>query len=128
MVSIFYIISGYALSYKPVKLMRSKSWKDLLHTLSSATFRRAIRLYLPCFVSTLFIVFLVRVGAYDATRAIAYDQNRLTEVRETHLTRFESLWHQLTDWAHMMWIFVHPWSFGTKDTNIEIDSHLWTIP
>ena len=128
MVSIFYVVSGYALSYKPVKLMRNKSWKDLLHTLSSATFRRAIRLYLPCFVSTLMIVLLVRLGAYDATRDIAYDEKRLNQVREFHLARYESLWHQLTDWAHMMWIYVHPWSFGTKDTDIDIDKHLWTIP
>ncbi|KAI5244802.1 hypothetical protein E4T42_07056 [Aureobasidium subglaciale] len=128
MVSIFYVVSGYALSYKPVKLMRNKSWKDLLHTLSSATFRRAIRLYLPCFVSTLMIVLLVRLGAYDATRSIAYDEKRLTQVREFHLVRYKSLWQQLTDWAHMMWIFVHPWSFGTKDTDIDIDKHLWTIP
>ncbi|KAI4745169.1 hypothetical protein E4T50_04465 [Aureobasidium sp. EXF-12298] len=128
MVSIFYVVSGYALSYKPVKLMRKKSWKDLLHTLSSATFRRAIRLYLPCFISTLMIVLLVRLGAYDATRDIAYDEKRLNQVREFHLARYESLWHQLTDWAHMMWIFVHPWSFGTKDTDIDIDKHLWTIP
>jgi peptidoglycan/LPS O-acetylase OafA/YrhL len=128
MVSIFYVVSGYALSYKPVKLMRNKSWKDLLHTLSSATFRRALRLYLPCFVSTLMIVLLVRLGAYDATRDIAYDETRLNQVREFHLARYESLWQQLTDWAHMMWIFVHPWSFGTKDTDIDIDKHLWTIP
>ncbi|KAG9699474.1 hypothetical protein KCU95_g647, partial [Aureobasidium melanogenum] len=128
MVSIFYVVSGYALSYKPVKLMRNKSWKDLLHTLSSATFRRAIRLYLPCFVSTLMIVLLVRLGAYDATRDIAYDERRLNQVREFHLARYESLWHQMTDWAKMMWIFVHPWSFGTKDTDIDIDKHLWTIP
>ncbi|KAG9671125.1 hypothetical protein KCU99_g8318, partial [Aureobasidium melanogenum] len=128
MVSIFYVVSGYALSYKPVKLMRNKSWKDLLHTLSSATFRRAIRLYLPCFASTLMIVLLVRLGAYDATRDIAYDERRLNQVREFHLARYKSLWHQMTDWAKMMWIFVHPWSFGTKDTDIDIDKHLWTIP
>ncbi|KAG9793873.1 hypothetical protein KCU95_g4653, partial [Aureobasidium melanogenum] len=128
MVSIFYVVSGYALSYKPVKLMRNKSWKGLLHTLSSATFRRAIRLYLPCFVSTLMIILLVRLGAYDATRGIAYDERRLNQVREFHLPRYKSLWHQMTDWAKMMWIFVHPWSFGTKDTDIDIDKHLWTIP
>jgi hypothetical protein len=128
MVAIFYVVSGYALSYKPVKLMRNKSWKDLLHTLSSAAYRRAVRLYLPCFVSTLLIILMVRVGVYEITRDIANDQNRLTRIREPHLPRFESLWHQLTDWANMMWIFVHPWSFGTKDTDIDIDKHLWTIP
>ncbi|CAD0081628.1 unnamed protein product [Aureobasidium vineae] len=105
MVSIFYVVSGYALSYKPVKLMRNKSWKDLLHTLSSATFRRAVRLYLPCFASTLMILVLVRLGAYDATRGIAYDERRLDQVREFHMPRYRSLWHQITDWAKMIMEF-----------------------
>lgn len=28
----------------------------------------------------------------------------------------------------MNWIFVNPWSLGTKDTDIDIDKHLRTIP
>lgn len=128
MVAIFFVVSGYALSYKPVKLMRSKSWKELLHTLSSSVFRRAIRLYIPCVVSTLLIVFLVRIGAYELTREIATDEQRLPDARETHQKRFDTLYEQLKDWANMMWIFMHPWSFGTKDTDISIDRHLWTIP
>lgn len=127
MVAIFYVVSGYALSYKPVRLMRSRNWKELLHTLSSSVFRRAIRLYIPCIVSTLMIVFLVRIGVYEWTRGIAYDDKRLTNVRETHLHRFDTLSEQLADWAHKMWIFIHPWSFGTKDTDIDIDRHLWTV-
>src|SRR6266480_5776019 len=46
-VAIFFTISGYALSYKPLKLERAKSWEKLNHTLSSSVFRRALRLYLP---------------------------------------------------------------------------------
>ncbi|THZ80484.1 hypothetical protein D6C84_07418 [Aureobasidium pullulans] len=103
MVSIFYVVSDYALSYKSAKLVENKSWKELLHTLSSAAFRRAIRLYLPCFVSTLLPM---RLGAYDATHGITYER-RLN---------------------HMNWIFVNPWSLGTKDTDIDIDKHLRTIP
>ncbi|KAL1297989.1 hypothetical protein AAFC00_006496 [Neodothiora populina] len=128
MVAIFYVVSGFALSYKPVRLMRNRNWPELMHTISSSIFRRAIRLYLPCFVSTLFIVFLVRVGIYELTRDIANDWHRLPNVRETHLKRFDTLGEQMADWCKKMWIFVHPWSFGTKDTEIDIDRHLWTIP
>lgn len=128
MVAIFYVVSGYALSYKPVRQMRNHDWAGLLNTLSSSTFRRAIRLFLPCILSTLLIVLLVRLRTYDATRAIANDPSRLNEVRESHLKHYDTLAEQLHDWAHKMWIFIHPWSFGTKDTDIDIDHHLWTIP
>ncbi|GAB7354011.1 hypothetical protein MBLNU459_g4601t1 [Dothideomycetes sp. NU459] len=128
MVAIFYVVSGYALSYKPVRQMRSRDWKGLMHTISSSILRRAIRLYLPCVVSTLMIVLLVRLGVYEWTREIAEDWQRLDHVRETHLQHFDTTAEQLRDWASKMWIFVHPWSFGTKDTDIDIDRHLWTIP
>lgn len=128
MVAIFYVVSGYALSYKPVRQMRSHDWSGLQQTLASSIFRRAIRLYLPCILSTLLIVLLVRLGVYETTREIANDAARLTHVRETHLHHFDTTGEQLSDWAGKMWTFVHPWSFGTKDTEIDIDRHLWTIP
>lgn len=128
MVAIFYVVSGFALSYKPVRQMRGHKWSDLLHTISSSIFRRALRLYLPCIISTLLIVFLVRMGIYELTRDIANDWKRLPNVRETHLHHFDTTSEQLNDWAHKMWTFIHPWSFGTKDTDIDIDRHLWTIP
>lgn len=128
MVAIFYVVSGYALSYKPVRLMRNRQWTDLTHTISSSIFRRALRLYLPCIASTLLIVLLVRLGVYELTRDIANDWQRLPNVRETHLYHADTTWEQLCDWGHKMWTFIHPWSFGTKDTDIDIDRHLWTIP
>jgi len=126
-VSIFYVVSGFALSYKPVKLMRSHAWTELTHNLSSSVFRRGLRLYLPVVASTLFIIFLVRVGAYEMTQQIANDPKKLPYHREWHTRRERTLWIQLRVWAQKMWDFIHPWSFGTGDTLNNIDGHTWSI-
>lgn len=97
MVAIFFVVSGYALSYKPVRLMRSKNWKELMHTISSSVFRRAIRLFLPCICSTLLMLFVVRLGGYEWTRKIANNSTRLNYTQEIHYRRFKTLWEQLAD-------------------------------
>ncbi len=47
MVSIFFVLSGFVLSYKPLKLLR-KNDPSFLDCLASSGFRRTPRLFLPC--------------------------------------------------------------------------------
>lgn len=47
MVAIFFILSGYVLSYKPLQLARTSDSSALYKNLSSAAFRRTPRLFLP---------------------------------------------------------------------------------
>jgi hypothetical protein len=106
MVCVFFVISGYALSLKPLKQMRSCSWDGFSGTVSSMTFRRAIRLFLPTAASTLMIVFLLRIGAYENTREFARDRQYMKNVAETHPPRHETLTEDLWEWAHQMWQFL----------------------
>jgi hypothetical protein len=57
MVAIFFVISGYVLSYRSLKLAREGKQVELLDSLASSVFRRWLRLHLPVIVST-FIAFL----------------------------------------------------------------------
>ena len=57
MVAIFFVISGYVLSYRSLKLAREGKPAELLDSLASSVFRRWLRLHLPVIVST-FIAFL----------------------------------------------------------------------
>lgn len=123
MVAIFFVLSGYALSYKSVKQIRKQETQPLLEGLASSVFRRWMRLFLPCFVSTLMIVLLLRLGAYDWTRGIAYDQARLTFHRERHADRYETLGKQMWAWASAFFAFANP--FTARD--MPMDPHLWTI-
>lgn len=124
MVSIFFVLSGYALSYKPVKQIRKGDIQPMLEGLASSVFRRWLRLYLPCFFSTLMIVVLLRVSAYDWTRKTAFDDKILTAHHEVHAQRFETLSKQMAIWGSAFWAFANPF----MRTPIYIDGHLWTIP
>jgi peptidoglycan/LPS O-acetylase OafA/YrhL len=128
MVSLFFVLSGYALSYKPVKQMRNGEYDALFSGLSSSVFRRAIRLYLPCVASTLMIVVLLRLGFYDNTRELANDSTRLTGQRERHAWRYDTVIEQVWIWLRSFWDFINPFASAGIGKGIYIDSHLWTIP
>lgn len=59
-VCLFFAISGYVLSYRLLKLARQQRYDQLLTSLSSAIFRRAIRLYTPVLAETLILMLLCR--------------------------------------------------------------------
>lgn len=128
MVAIFFIISGYALSLKPVKLARAQKWTDFTTTMSSFVFRRAIRLFLPTAISTLMIVALLRLGAYEWNRDFSQDPTYHTNVQETAPPRLETLSEQLWDWQKAMFGFIHVWGWERYGGSTYYDVHLWTIP
>ncbi|KEQ92807.1 hypothetical protein AUEXF2481DRAFT_360792 [Aureobasidium subglaciale EXF-2481] len=123
MVSIFFVLSGYALSYKPVQQIKKGDVEALGKGLASAVLRRGFRLYMPCLVSTLCIVVLVRLGCYDKTRELASDEIRLTGHREKHAWRYETFGEQMLVWSSAFAGFVNPFS----GEGINVDTHLWTI-
>ncbi|EAA32390.1 hypothetical protein GE21DRAFT_7439 [Neurospora crassa] len=144
MVCIFFVISGYAISLKPLKLIHSgacssssssttahsdeRNYSKLFETLSSLVFRRGLRLFLPPAISTFLIVLLLRLGAYEWNREFASDENFLRNVQEIHYERFESATEQFVDWGYAMLNFVHLWDWDAFAGSTGIDVHLWTIP
>lgn len=129
MVSIFFVVSGYALSYKPVKLMRSKSWQSLSQSLASSIFRRAIRLFLPCILSTFLISLMIWSGLYDWGADFAKARGHYNPKHDIDIPRFDSLAAQILFWARETSTkLINPWSFAAKSTEVTIDGHLWTIP
>lgn len=128
MVAVFFIISGYALSLKPIKLARAQKWTDFNTTMSSFVLRRFIRLFLPTAISTLLIVFLLRIGAYEWNREFSLDPTYHSNVQETAPPRFETLSEQLWDWQINMFNFIHVWGWERYGGSTYYDVHLWTIP
>ncbi|KAF2150245.1 hypothetical protein K461DRAFT_245669, partial [Myriangium duriaei CBS 260.36] len=109
MVAIFFIVSGYSLSIKPLSLMRKSSdtRAQLFSSLASAIFRRPIRLLLPCIVST-FIYFhgwVLEPTPYIESSFLA----------------------QMKDWVLSLNRFL---DFFTHDQypRSSYDRHTWTIP
>lgn len=106
-VCLFFVISGYALSYRPLKFARSRSVTEFSNTVSSLVFRRALRLYLPTIISTFMIVCLLRLGVYEWTREFANDRKYIKNIIEHHPKRMESSYNQWMDWLWHMFKFVH---------------------
>lgn len=125
MVAIFFVISGYVLSCKPLKQMRNHDYDGLMSTLTSSVFRRALRLFLPCFVSTFIVVCLVQLGIYKLTEDFA---NEMRMVHEDHAYMAPNIWLQIWDWIHKMLDFINVFDWSLYSGSIDLDRHLWTIP
>ena len=92
MVHIFFVISGFVLSYKPIKSIHARDMDKCFSTLSSSTFRRAFRLFGPCVVSTFIIMCLAKMG--------------------WHKVKYPTWGEQFADWRHTIFHQVTwPWAW-----------------
>ncbi|KAI0179304.1 acyltransferase [Hypoxylon sp. FL1284] len=128
MVCIFFVISGYALSLKPLKQARNRSFDGFSQTMTSFIFRRFFRLYLPPFISTFGVLILLRLGIYEMTRDFASDRQYVHNVIEHHPVLEETTRAQLWHWMREMYDFVHIWGWEKFGGATGYDVHLWTIP
>jgi peptidoglycan/LPS O-acetylase OafA/YrhL len=121
MVSVFFVISGYALSYKAIRLMHSNQYANLLDALASSTFRRAMRLFFPITISTFISMLVCRAGWY---RQDPLRHNVIPQIDQ------RGFYSQLHDWwAHVLLVsnpFVNV--DGRTLYSPPYDGHLWTIP
>lgn len=128
MVAVFFIISGYALSLKPLKLARAQKWADFTTTMASFVFRRALRLFLPTAISTFMIVCLLQLGAYDWNREWSQDRTYHWNVQETTPDLKDGWIAQIRDWIWNMFWFLHIFGWEKYGGSTYYDVHLWTIP
>lgn len=108
MVHIFFVISGFVLSYKPLKSIRAKDLEKCYTTLASSTFRRPFRLFGPCVVSTAIVGVLIQMGYLYKPLPSSYNQ---------FWAWVDAVFHSITwPWA---------WDFDLRPA---FDIHLWSIP
>ncbi|KAK1968047.1 acyltransferase [Colletotrichum sublineola] len=107
MVHIFFVISGFVLSLKSLKLARKHDYDGLHRTLSSSVFRRGFRLFLPTTASTFIIMVMIRLGWTGSP--------------------LPTLWEQLVDWKNAVWRITFSWQWDITQY-LPYDTHLWTIP
>ena len=110
-VCVFFVISGYALCYRPLKLARNNNLGDFSSTMGSLVFRRWFRLFIPPMISTLMILCLARMGAYELTREFATDPAYHRNVMEQHMERWDDGYAQFWDWLWNMFGFIHVWDW-----------------
>lgn len=117
MVDVFFIISGYVLTRKMLRLMREDKHLDLLQCLASSTFRRYMRLFLSACFGSFICMVLVSLN--------------LVSHPEAH--RMDSIFAQFGDWIADTVHFTNPfadvagyWYSGV--VNSRYHYFLWTIP
>ncbi|KAI4142314.1 MAG: hypothetical protein LQ340_007384 [Diploschistes diacapsis] len=110
-VSVFYVISGYVLSTKPLSLIQAGDHVKLGDNLGSALFRRWLRLYIPFICTTfLFLTCWHALGIWSA--ASKPEPNYGAEV-----------WKWYTEFKNFSFVFRtggEPW--------FSYNVHLWSIP
>ncbi len=121
-VTLFYVISGYALSYKPLKLARSRRFTDAYAAISSSAFRRWPRLFLMPIVVT----FVSAVMAYFhvfGTHGWSYGlHGRSPPIKESFAA-------QMAHWLPSVMHLTDPFSQNLRRGQGYVYDHfLWTLP
>ncbi|PMD42204.1 hypothetical protein L207DRAFT_527140 [Hyaloscypha variabilis F] len=110
-VAIFFVISGYVLSVKPLALIHAGEWTKLNDNLASAVFRRWPRLYLPI-IGTTFVFLTLHHALGFYTPAVKWESNYR-----------DGLWMWYAELKNFTYVFNsggEPW--------FTYNPHLWTIP
>lgn len=122
-ISIFFVISGFALSYKA--LQKSQDLAAGTAAVSSALIRRPFRLYGPPIFATFITMLAIQLGAYENGRLVLENSKWVTVISEVHHTRFDTFGLQLKDWLYQVWRMLNIFWWG--DLHNPYDVHLWTI-
>lgn len=113
MVSIFFVLSGFVLSWSALGYMRQGKEDKILRNTSSAIFRRWMRLYVPCFIVTIFNVVQYRLHIIELT-----------------VQRKATIFGQMIDWARACVEFSNPFKLerNNYDSIHQYNWTMWTIP
>jgi peptidoglycan/LPS O-acetylase OafA/YrhL len=108
-VSVFFVISGYVLSFRQVKMIRTEAWDKLLETQFSSILRRGFRLFVPCMVgiTTMQIWYYAGWRSEPEEWAAKFSGGFIADV-----------------WQHFI-ILLEPFNFQEQRVYLH---QLWTIP
>lgn len=126
MVAIFFVLSGYVLSYKPLKTIRSRSFDQTFTVLASGTFRRAFRLYIPAITGILCVFVAVRLGLYNYSHSVIKEGHTILGTNEQHPRVYKSFSKQTDDLWVTLATLMNPFDYALYYNYY--NPHLWTIP
>ena len=70
MVNLFFVISGYVLSCRPLRLLHSEDYQKMYEGIASSLFRRTFRLLLPTMAAIMLVAALTQLRAFEPARLI----------------------------------------------------------
>ncbi|KIW08536.1 uncharacterized protein PV09_00504 [Verruconis gallopava] len=110
-VAIFFVISGYVLTLKPLKLVHNGEFEKLSDNLGSALFRRWLRLYIPVAATT--FLFMTAVYIHPNLQTNLKPERRY----------IDEVWKWYDDFKQFSFVYKQggvPWML--------YNFHAWTIP
>ena len=110
-VAVLFVISGYALASKPLRLIQSRDQRGLADHLASAIFRRWLRLYIPFVCTTFIFMSLCHV----------------LNVRNPGFQPLESWAEDVQAWSSEFRRFSFVFDEG-RSPWFSYNDHLWSIP
>ncbi|CAG8957529.1 hypothetical protein HYFRA_00010395 [Hymenoscyphus fraxineus] len=113
--AVFYVISGFVLTTKPLSYIHAGEYKKLFDNVGSALFRRWLRLFLPAFVTT-----FLYISSWHIFGIWTYYPRH----KETYWKEFRYWYRELLN---------HAFVFGKGGLAINTDLfsynyHVWTVP
>ncbi len=122
-VALFYVISGYALSYKPVRLARSRRFGEAYESIGSAAFRRWPRLFFMPIVVTLFTALATYL---DLIPVSGWNGGYISSRRPK---QFPTFLGQMEHWLPAVVKMADPFAKNLlRGKLFNYDFHLWTLP
>lgn len=125
MVAIFFVISGYALSVKPLRHLQDERLESAYKVLTSSIIRRAFRLFPPTFAAVLIAAVLVQLGAFEASTNVW--NTKLYALHETPPARHPTFTAQMRDAFANCFFILNAWHWDSRSA-YGYDLHTWTIP
>jgi peptidoglycan/LPS O-acetylase OafA/YrhL len=122
MVAIFFLVSGYSLSWGSFKDLQVGKVEKCLDRIRSSVFRRFLRLYLPTIASSFVVLVCICLGLYE--RGSRMDAR--TKYREPMPKIFPSTSEQIWDWYLNTVEFLNLW--GASENRHLYYPHSWSIP
>ena len=111
-VAVFFIVSGYVLSAKPLSLIHARETSQLGSKLGSALFRRWLRLFIPVICTTFLWMTSWHLFRIRSGNPIAQPPER---------TYFDEIWKWYCDFKNYSFLFQgEPWNV--------YNDHTWSIP
>jgi peptidoglycan/LPS O-acetylase OafA/YrhL len=69
-VALFFLLSGYVCSIKPLRLARAGKYEEAWSCIASSAFRRVMRLFIPATLATFVAFVFAQCGAFELAHGI----------------------------------------------------------
>ena len=121
-VPVFLVVSGFVMSLKPLRLVRSGKYDAVYESSISSVFRRAIRLFPPPIVSTFLVACAVQLGFMN------FPYGTMPGKLPHHPPGCSSVWLQFVSWINFIFTeLTYPWTWKSPP-GLLYGAHLWTTP